>query len=87
LKAYHFARKKQELSYSYQGWESYFKKLRYKKPFVINGYEINDFYKEDLDLETERDEANLPNLPMNGDGLSSDEERERTKFNTEQEKW
>jgi hypothetical protein len=43
---------KHTLEYTYEpGWIRSFKNsLRYKKPFIVNGYEMNDWFKEDTEI-------------------------------------
>jgi len=36
------------LDYSYLGWQKAFKQgFMYKRPFIVNGYEVDDFFKQD----------------------------------------
>ena len=52
------------IKYTYK-WEPNFKKsLRYKKPFIINGYELNDWFAE------EQEELKLRGPPMDEYDLS-----------------
>jgi hypothetical protein len=60
------------IRYSYK-WESIFKSnLRYKKPFIINGYELNDQFDEDMSQmrEPATDMADL----IDFNDLSSDDQ-------------
>lgn len=55
MKAYQQIRLKQVLNYSHNGWEQFLRNhVSYKKPFVVNGYEIMDYHQEDRDIEAER---------------------------------
>ena len=71
------------LEYTYEpGWPKSFKNsLRYKKPFIVNGYEVNQWFKEDYaqrrrerGLLNDDEEDTMQSLM---DELSSDEEEER----------
>ena len=48
--------------------------MRYKKPFVINGFEINDLLKEEQELKSEMEEMKMPKL-SEMEALSSDEDK------------
>jgi hypothetical protein len=37
-----------------EGWPHWFKNAIFKKPLIINGYEINDLYHEDYLVKKER---------------------------------
>ena len=43
-------RLREALDYTFQsqtGWKKVFEKvIKYRKPFIINGYEINDWFRE-----------------------------------------
>ena len=43
------------LRYTYDGWINYFKThLREKNPFIVNGYEISSYSKQDREMEQEQ---------------------------------
>ena len=37
------------------GWPFFFKSMRYKKPFIINGYDLNEMFQEEMELKRERE--------------------------------
>jgi hypothetical protein len=74
-------RSAKDYSFGVQGWVKEFKNhMPYKKPFVVNGFEINDLFKAHMERGYEPqgfDGGDLDKADLSDQSLSSDEEEKK----------